>query len=193
MNSLIWSKQNSLTKEFCSHLIHKFEKDDQKTSGRVASGIDLKTKVSTDLMITSLSDWKEEDKVLYNALQKSIEEYENYCLEINEKYTFRMYDLDDTGYQIQRTCPGEYYHWHNDFSFEGNSSDSRARVLTFIWYLNDIHYDGETEFVDGTKINPETGKLIIFPATWTYLHRGITPKKEVKYICTGWIYSVYRT
>jgi hypothetical protein len=64
-----------------------------------------------------------------------------------------------------------------------------SRALTFIWYLNDVTDDGYTEFIDGTRIQPETGKLLIFPATWTYLHRGVSPKTETKYICTGWIYS----
>ena len=49
---------------------------------------------------------------------------------------------------------------------------------------------GYTEFLDGTKIQPEAGKLVIFPATWMYVHRGVSPKKETKYICTGWIHKV---
>jgi hypothetical protein len=190
MNNLIWTQKNSLTKEFCNHLIQKFESDDEKCVGRTGAGIDLDVKRSTDLALTRLSNWEEEDKVLYDAIGVGIDEYEKYCYsssDIKEKLRFRMGHINDTGYQIQRTCPGEYYHWHQDFDFDGN----RARLLTFIWYLNDIHYDGETEFIDGTKIKPETGKLLIFPATWTHYHRGISPKKEVKYICTGWVYANY--
>ena len=96
-------------------------------------------------------------------------------------------NLSDTGYQIQRTLPGEFYTWHNDFYYEQHKS----RFLTFIWYLNDVYEDGYTEFIDGTKIEPRTGKMMIFPATWTYQHRGYPPKSETKYICTGWIYGSY--
>lgn len=71
-------------------------------------------------------------------------------------------------------------------------SNWNPRYFTFIWYLNDIHEDGYTEFIDGTKIQPETGKMIIFPSTWTYTHRGYPPKSEVKYICTGWIHGVLK-
>lgn len=185
MNNLIWTKQNSLSGEFCSHLTSKFENDDRKEKGKTLSGLDSDAKISTDLFISSYSGWEEEDKVLYTALQTAVDEYDHYCRNINQRLGFRIYELNDTGYQIQRTCPGEYYNWHSDFYFESNA----VRLLTFIWYLNDIQYDGETEFIDGTKIVPETGKIMIFPATWTYVHRGVTPKKEVKYICTGWIYS----
>jgi len=185
MNNLIWTKQNSLSKEFCKHLIHKFENDDRKSAGRIDRGIDFKVKRSIDLLITAFPGWEDEDKVLYDSLSELIGEYEIYCTQINKYLNFRVGDMDDTGYQIQRTCPGEYYNWHSDSTFESN----RKRMITFIWYLNDVHYDGETEFVDGTKIQPETGKALMFPATWTYLHRGVSPKKEVKYICTGWVYA----
>ena len=29
----------------------------------------------------------------------------------------------------------------------------------------------------------------MFPALWPWVHRGFPPKSEVKYICTGWLYS----
>ena len=88
---------------------------------------------------------------------------------------------DDTGYQIQKTQPGDYYIWHHD--------QTTSRLVTFIWYLNDVKDDGYTEFIDGTRIQPEAGKLIIFPATWDFLHRGVSPKTEIKYICTGWVHA----
>jgi len=65
----------------------------------------------------------------------------------------------------------------------------RMRVLTFIWYLNDIEEDGYTEFMDGTKVQPKTGRFCLFPATWEYHHRGYPPKSQTKYICTGWLHK----
>lgn len=96
-----------------------------------------------------------------------------------------MDTISDSGYQIQRTLPGDFYTWHTDACAE----NSKVRQLTYIWYLNDVHDDGYTEFLNGTRIQPETGKMIIFPATWTYLHRGYPPKSETKYIVTGWVYN----
>ena len=37
------------------------------------------------------------------------------------------------------------------------------------------------------KINPERGKLILFPPFWTHEHRGVTLKEGTKYIATTWI------
>ena len=51
-----------------------------------------------------------------------------------------------------------------------------VRCLTYIWYLNDIDEDGYTEFIDGTKVQPKTGRICIFPATWTFIHPDIHQK-----------------
>ena len=98
-------------------------------------------------------------------------------------------DLKDIGYQLQRTIGGKgYYNWHHDFTRDNVNG---TRRVTFIWYLNTIEGPGgETEFIDGTKIKPEEGKLLFFPATWDFIHRGIMPPKgTIKYLCTGWLYS----
>ena len=47
---------------------------------------------------------------------------------------------------------------------------------------------GETEFLhQGLKIQPERGKLILFPPFWTHEHRGVTLHAGVKYIATTWV------
>lgn len=191
IKDLIWLKHNSLSVEFCNHTIEKFDRDSRKTQG-VVSGptdtiVDKSIKSSMDLVISEFPDWKEEDKVFYESLQPAVEEYIDYCKELNEfLYPYYGTQIKDIGYQIQRTEPGEFYRWHHDFL---GDEINGARALTFIWYLNDITDEGYTEFIDGTRIQPETGKLLIFPATWTYTHRGVSPKSETKYICTGWIYN----
>lgn len=195
MKDLIWTKDNVLTKEFCSHLIEKFENDDRKSPGKTISNkmIDIsnqddfcsEVKKSTDLCISFHDEWKKEDKVFYDSLNSCLVEYNQYISDLNystNSFTFAE-NLFDSGYQIQRTKPGEYYHWHDDFFMRFDY----FRVFTYIWYLNDVYGDGYTEFIDGTIIKPRTGKILIFPATWTYLHRGVSPTFETKYICTGWM------
>ena len=55
-------------------------------------------------------------------------------------------------------------------------------------YLNDITDDGETEFFhQKIKIKPEKGLTVIWPADWTFTHRGIPSNTQVKYITTGWM------
>lgn len=180
---LIYIKHNELSKDFCNHCIEKFLIDDNIIEGQVSRGrIDKTVKTSHDLRISEFEHWKEEDNIFKENLSKNIQEYVNTKNEVYKLYWY-LEDSHDTGYQIQQTMPGGFYIWHNDSIY------GTKRFLTFIWYLNDIKIDGYTEFIDGTKIQPEAGKIVLFPSTWNYVHRGYPPKEETKYICTGWVSS----
>lgn len=80
-----------------------------------------------------------------------------------------------------------------EFHFERTGIDhSSLRHLVFMTYLNDVKIDGETEFFhQKLKVKPEKGLTLIWPADWTFTHRGIPAPKEIKYIATGW-YSYVR-
>ena len=179
---------NSLDPAFCQHAIDKFEQDEDKGIGESANGDD-QVKKSTDLHITSKpQEWGEEDKVFFSALGQGIQTYNRAMVERFPATPVSVYSgldnmITDSGYQIQRTEVGEYFHWHSDSLFESGTS----RVLAYIWYLNDVGSGGETEFINGAKITPEQGKLVLFPTTWTYVHRGVSPVSGTKYICTGWV------
>ena len=180
LSTFIYIKKDTLPKSFCSNVIEKFEQDDRKKQGVVGSGINLDMKISCDLNISEYDDWNTFDEVFYKSLNSELHEYSDFVPDIFKLWDINL-DGNDTGYQIQRTRPGDFYNWHHD--------SVGTRILTFIWYLNDVKHNGYTEFLDGTKIQPETGKFVIFPATWNYMHRGVSPKDETKYICTGWIYK----
>lgn len=87
--------------------------------------------------------------------------------------------------KIQKTAPGGGYHvWHH----EDATRHMACRILTFILYLNDIDDGGETEFLYLSKrIQPKTGRLVLWPAGFTHTHRGNPPLKGDKYIITGWV------
>jgi len=186
---LIWTKNNALPSDFCYNTIEKFENDERKYQGLAGTNREvLPIKKSMDLQISSYDNWKYEDNVFFKSLNENFMEYMENCNTYNSYFPFayiggKIDTTKDTGYQIQRTNPGEYYKWHHD----GWIENGFMRLVTYIWYLNDIKEDGYTEFSNGMKIQPEEGKLLIFPATWTYVHQGYPPKSETKYICTGWI------
>jgi len=62
-------------------------------------------------------------------------------------------------------------------------SISARRFLVFFVYLNDVDFGGETEFPElNLTISPVCGTMLVFPATWTFLHRGNVPISNDKYI-----------
>lgn len=91
--------------------------------------------------------------------------------------------------QIQYYKPGEgFYEWHCERGTKGEPTASRH--LVFMTYLNDVDdsdFNGGTEFYhQNKKIKPKKGKTVIWPADWTYTHRGIVSQYSEKYIITGW-------
>ena len=180
-SDFIYIQKDALPRSFCNNVIQKFELDDRKRQGQVGSGVRLEIKRSCDLSITGKEDWKSYDEAFFKSLNNALKEYLKFIPQEFIEFKALGRFEDDTGYQIQKTQPGDYYIWHHD--------QTTTRLVTFIWYLNDVKDGGYTEFIDGTRIQPEAGKLIIFPATWDFLHRGVSPKTETKYICTGWVHA----
>jgi len=188
MKQFIWTEPKALDSDFCKHCIQKFEEcPDLQFEGETTGGRLNDIKKSTDLFTTRHTKWAEEQKVFHDAITKGIDRYRarlgGHFAGLFTPMVFES-EIVTTGYQIQRTKPGEYYHWHND----SLTLSTHHRMLTYIFYLNTLKGEGgETEFYDGTKIRPVEGKLLIFPATWTFYHRGVSPVSETKYIATGWV------
>lgn len=188
MNEFIWQCSNVLSGEFCQQVIDKFESlpYTKRQEGVVLNGIVRRDiKQSFDYKIDKNDDeWKDIDKVFYDKLSYGLETYSDYLKEIHPELSYIIgNNARDSGYQIQKTMPGGFYNWHHDFFVQTQG----PRILTYIWYLNTITEGGYTEFVDKTLIQPEQGKMVIFPATWTCLHRGVPPVFEKKYLVTGWL------
>ena len=173
--------KNSIPSELCQRMIETCEQDHKRTPGVTGTGYTPSVKQSTDLLISGLSDWEDIDSELFKILERDIVLYMDYIVDYIGEMNFIQNPIHDQGYQIQRTEPGGFYTWHTDESDEPD----KTRFITYLWYLNDVQ-EGYTEFISGERVYPEEGKLLLFPATWTYQHRG-TPPKSVKYICTGWM------
>ena len=205
---LIIEYPNAFSDEICDEMVERFEADDRASPG--LSGVygkDYKgprNKVSTDLEISLLSDWRDMDGRIFEILSPYITEYTKMLVDKfhYEECTY----IKDLGYQLQRTDPGGYFNWHCDHDAQPLVDQLlrhdegcpliciRERIFTYILYLNDrLEYaedDGTTEFKFGDDhkfIKAEKGKLILFPADPLYPHRGVPLKNGVKYLMTGWV------
>jgi len=180
-NTFIYEKRNALAPEACEEMIRRFEAyREEQYLGRIGqlAQQDTSIKKSTDLVVSGKEHWKDVDRALFYSLGVAIKEF-------RETFTYFKGPFKDMGYAIQRTNPGEHYHWHID----GGSHDFSQRQLVALWYLNDVPGPGgETEFLyQDVKVKPEQGKLILFPPFWTHEHRGVTLQQGVKYIATTWV------
>jgi predicted 2-oxoglutarate/Fe(II)-dependent dioxygenase YbiX len=185
----IYEIENILSKEDCEKIIERFKKDERKGPSRLGTDgrIDHKIRKSTTLQISTSNNWGEIDKVLFNAFSKALSEYRLYL----EKYTLPhtiealFEDVEDEGYSINEMKPGEFYDWHVDDMVK----DGKRRAFSCVLYLSTLEEDqgGCTEFWCGKKCRPKQGKILIFPSSWTYIHRSAPVKNSgVKYTCVTW-------
>lgn len=180
-SSFIYEAENALPENLCNDMVRRFEAAvEEQYQGFIGQTVskDRSVKRSTDLVVSGKKHWQDIDRRLFQSLASALQA-------LRQKHPFFGGAFKDMGYAIQRTLPGEFYHWHID----GGSHSFSHRQLVAIWYLNDVEGPGgETEFrYQEVAIKPRTGKLILFPPFWTHEHRGVTLVKGVKYLATTWV------
>jgi hypothetical protein len=179
--SFIYEADDALAESVCRDMVERFEAAaDEQYEGYIGQTVskDRSIKRSTDLVLSGKQHWKDVDGKLFQSLAEALRQ-------LRDRHPFFGGAFKDMGYAIQRTLPGEYYHWHID----GGSHSFSHRQLVAIWYLNDVEGPGgETQFrYQEVSIAPRAGKLILFPPFWTHEHRGVVLNSGVKYLATTWV------
>lgn len=119
-------------------------------------------------------------------LASEINQYLQACLlsYIKEYGQLENSPIISSDIKMQKTCPGGGYHvWH----YENSNWNYAQREMVWSLYLNTIDEGGETEFLyQNRRISPKQGTVVIWPASYTHVHRGNPPLSGDKYILTGW-------
>jgi hypothetical protein len=199
---LIYINKYSLSPDLCLKIIDLYEKTSlNKGPGRTAGGVNEKAKTTTDLM-THDQAWRDFNTTLHRELKHNINLYAksldhndykgvNNNTDPGNDYmpiaTANISRISQFMIQKYQKNKGRYV-YHNDFMLVDNSE---CRVITYLWYLNDVTEGGETAFNGTYNIKPKQGTLVLFPASWTFPHCGKMPVSSDKYIITGWIYAMY--
>jgi prolyl 4-hydroxylase len=171
----------------CDQLIqyHRDSPDQRQgimTSSVGASTLDKSKKDSTDVTLQPSALANQYIRMLHAVAREYVALYP-WC---NKVVPWGV--IEAIGIQHYRPGGG-YREWH----FERDCTDdtNARRHLVFMTYLNDVQDKGGTEFFhQNLTMQPEKGLTLIWPADWTFTHRGIVSETEHKYIITGW-FSTY--
>ena len=83
-------------------------------------------------------------------------------------------------FRLKRYMPNDIDEFDNHVDV--GSIDSAPRFLVFFLYLDD-NEGGHTEFPQfNISVQPQTGRMLMFPPMWTHLHAGRKPIDKPKYI-----------
>ena len=84
-----------------------------------------------------------------------------------ERYRYENFGLK------RYLCDGEQQH---DTHIDASDVDSAKRFVALVCYLNDDFDGGETFFPQyNYQTTVSTGSILMFPVSWSYLHRGKPP------------------
>ena len=168
----IFEMRNVYTVEECQAFIDYHKISHHQKPGLIFNSITGVEEVCTELKNTTdvLLQRRDLSTMFFGGLKKVHMEYTKHMSGINRSCGIGYLNV---GYptipQIQRTDKGGHFDWHSDYN-------DPLRWLAVILYLNDINEEngGSTEFNSGRKVQPERGKVIIFPVTHLHLHKGNT-------------------
>tara|TARA_B100000674_G_scaffold17858_1_gene12722 strand:+ start:466 stop:1071 length:606 start_codon:yes stop_codon:yes gene_type:complete len=187
---------NAFSEAECKSIIYKLEEGIK--TGKAYEGMSGDGGVNVFKKSTDYNLLNEDDESLANLVMSRFNEYTDAYLNNyphHNDYRHNMIVEDKTYYpllQIQKydKGSGHYNAWH----VEKECVDTAIRQFVYILYLNNVEEGGETGFLfkeegndDYFKVKPNTGKLIIHPASWPYVHKGYMPESDDKYILTTWL------
>jgi hypothetical protein len=195
MEKLVLEIPNFIPDDVCESVVRRFENDGRKVEGSfsypVGDQVLTRLKNNTELTIASCTDWEDMNTLFLNYTLKAYNEYVKHLKDTFDGYGDPRYpiyarqlctnNIICTGFPIQRLRTGDVYDWHHD-----GSDMSKSYFIQLIFYLNTLQENqgGCTEFIDGKKVRPEMGKVLMYPCSWTFPHKGGEILDGYKYICT---------
>ena len=148
-------------------------------------------KVSTDISLVAISQKEPEAFALADLIMRGVTAGLNRYLQ--ERPLFQEVCPDQSLFvmpifNLQRYAPGEgFRQWHCDWTISDEATEPAHRVLAWILYCDTVP-DAGTEFHwQDHHEAAERGKLVIFPAGPSHIHRGRVNHDYSKTIATGWI------
>tara|TARA_R100001460_G_scaffold6184_1_gene16346 strand:- start:620 stop:1216 length:597 start_codon:yes stop_codon:yes gene_type:complete len=188
INNFIGVYDNYITKEECDKAIKLYEEQNKFNNTINRSnfeGAPILTKQDKQFFVApdNINVWWQDLKSLMVNLDMAWKHYEK---NVAAAEAYGQPGFHYTSLKIQKTLRTEGYHtWHIEHN---KGFDNEARAFVFAVYLNDVEEGGETEFLNfSQRVKPKTGRIVIWPAGFPYVHRGNPPLSGEKYILTSWM------
>ncbi|MEA3406121.1 MAG: 2OG-Fe(II) oxygenase [Pseudomonadota bacterium] len=149
------------------------------------------SKVSTDISLVAISRSDPEEFALADIIMRGVSAgLERY---LQERPLFRYVCPEQELFvmpifNIQHYAPGEgFRQWHCDWTISDEATEPGNRVLAWILYCNTVEEAGTEFHWQEHHEEAVKGKLVIFPAGPSHIHRGRVNSEHSKTIATGWI------
>ena len=185
--------KNVLPPELCSHMINTYERLWREQEEQIKKlslchdeyGEKLCGACNCQrLDIMQHHEFKESFNQVIRRFQYLVSQYKKDVImhdcQWPERYRYENFGLK------RYLCDGEQQH---DTHIDASDVDSAKRFVALVCYLNDDFDGGETFFPQyNYQTTVSTGSILMFPVSWSYLHRGKPPKGgNSKYILNSFL------
>jgi|TARA_R100000084_G_C4632563_1_gene139162 predicted 2-oxoglutarate/Fe(II)-dependent dioxygenase YbiX len=195
LQDFIVTKDDVFSSKICDELINEYENEiwensitigDRTTDYRVCKQITI----SSRQIIKDSEHRKQLDQTVFETITPLLKEYA-------EKFDGFFNYESDTGYNILKYEPGDFYKEHTDqieknwFNEQGQISKDCLvkRKVTLIVQLNEEFEGGGLSFFGNTfKTKIKKGSVILFPANLLFPHQALPVTKGTRYSLITWIH-----
>ena len=182
----------ALSPELCDAIVKLFDGpgSSEHFTGNVGTGTgfeispDSKLDTEIDISHSPRPLWDGVEFSLLQALLGGLNTYAASNLGLNPPFMW-----SDEGFRLKKynkPTPGSLPHHHTWHADAGGPLETACRGVAVIFYFNDVQFGGETVFMSPrpAQVAPRKGRLLIFPASFAYVHSGAQPISDAKYIAT---------
>lgn len=180
---------DALTLSECQNIIRIFEtsEEDHYAGSVFVDGkpvLEKTVKKNTELNVSDLSTtfkWFNVERLLTRTVRK----YLNLYQDSNIIFATQQNPLGDEGFRMKRYMNDglDHHAYHSD-----SCQDNNQRILAVLIYLNNVDEGGETTFLNqGIQIQPVTGRIAIFPTSFSFVHAGRHPISNSKYVIINFL------
>lgn len=99
-------------------------------------------------------------------------------------YVDRLETPSMSRYDVADDDGAHHFHSHAD----AWSMETASRQVSVIVYLNTVAEGGATVFDDEIVVQPQAGRVLVFPSSLCFQHRGEPPTSDSKYVLVAWLH-----
>ena len=179
MDRLIKVYDNVIDKEYCNHLIDKFENNEALHQKFDSDGM-----VFTQINIQKVG-WIHDVNLLKAIFTNHVEKYKNDC-KVEKQQMPLTCVLEPI--RMKRYLPNNYDEFRSHVDVTSRTNCTRFLVM-FLYLAN--NKNGKTIFPNlDIEIECKQGSLLMFPPMWPWLHAGQKPTRTSKYIMQSYLHYV---
>jgi len=173
--------------DMCDDLVMLFDDNEDLQVERTQGGDHFRFMQLSISQQSNQQPWKAIQEILTECARNALSQYAD-LVQTDQTPIFPK-ELGLEEFRINKTL-------NNGRDGFGNHVDvgdykSARRFITAVFYLNDIEDGGDAAFPElGISFKPTKGAALVFPSTWQFIHCGIKPISDPKYILTTFVHYV---